>query len=96
MVRAKGIQLFVNLYHFDLPYCLQEKGGWENKEIVRAYEAYARTCFELFDDLVDRWITFNEPIVPVECGYLEIIIIHVRLMQKRQLRWLIIHSWQVL
>ncbi len=70
MVRAKGIQLFVNLYHFDLPYCLQEKGGWENKEIVRAYEAYARTCFELFDDLVDRWITFNEPIVPVECGYL--------------------------
>ncbi|HFI0405320.1 TPA: glycoside hydrolase family 1 protein [Streptococcus suis] len=70
LVRAKGIQLFVNLYHFDLPYCLQEKGGWENKEIVRAYAAYARTCFELFDDLVDRWITFNEPIVPVECGYL--------------------------
>lgn len=69
-VRDRGIQLYVNLYHFDLPYALQEEGGWESKEIVWAYEAYARTCFQLFDDLVDRWITFNEPIVPVECGYL--------------------------
>lgn len=69
-IRERGIQLYVNLYHFDLPYALQEEGGWESKEIVWAYEAYARTCFQLFDDLVDRWITFNEPIVPVECGYL--------------------------
>ncbi len=46
------------------------KRGWENKEIVWAYEAYARQCFSLFGDLVDHWITFNEPIVPVECGYL--------------------------
>ncbi|WP_156021127.1 glycoside hydrolase family 1 protein [Streptococcus ruminantium] len=70
LIKEKGIQLFVNLYHFDLPYALQEKGGWEKKETVWAYEVYARTCFELFDDVVDRWITFNEPIVPVECGYL--------------------------
>ncbi|MCR8967774.1 glycoside hydrolase family 1 protein [Streptococcus zalophi] len=65
-----GVKPIVNLYHFDLPYALQEKGGWENKETVWAYEEYARTCFEAFGDLVDTWITFNEPIVPVECGYL--------------------------
>lgn len=69
-IRERGIKLLVNLYHFDLPYVLQEKGGWESKEIVWAYEAYARQCFSLFGDLVDHWITFNEPIVPVECGYL--------------------------
>lgn len=69
-IKKQGIQLIVNLYHFDLPYCLQEIGGWENKEIVYAFEAYARTCFDLFGDIVDTWITFNEPIVPVECGYL--------------------------
>ncbi|HFH9920884.1 MULTISPECIES: glycoside hydrolase family 1 protein [Streptococcus] len=69
-VNALGIKLLVNLYHFDLPYALQEKGGWESKETVWAYEAYARKCFELFGDLVDHWVTFNEPIVPVECGYL--------------------------
>ncbi|WP_161980678.1 glycoside hydrolase family 1 protein [Streptococcus sp. S784/96/1] len=69
-VNVLGIKLIVNLYHFDLPYCLQEIGGWENKEIVFAYEAYAKECFRLFGDLVDTWITFNEPIVPVEAGYL--------------------------
>lgn len=69
-ITDKGIKLIINLYHFDLPYALQEKGGWENKETVWAYEKYARACFELFGDIVDTWITFNEPIVPVEAGYL--------------------------
>ena len=26
-------------------------------------------CFKTYGDLVDQWITFNEPIVPVEFGY---------------------------
>ena len=69
-INAKGIKLMMNLYHFDLPYALQEKGGWENKETVYAFRDFAATCFELFGDLVDTWFTFNEPIVPVEAGYL--------------------------
>ena len=69
-IKAEGVKLLVNLYHFDLPYELEKQGGWENKQIVTAYENYAKTCFSEFGDLVDTWITFNEPIVPVECGYL--------------------------
>ncbi|MGT2756989.1 glycoside hydrolase family 1 protein [Streptococcus ovuberis] len=68
-VKDRKIELLVNLYHFDLPMALEEKGGWTQRATVEAYERYARTCFERFGDLVDRWITFNEPIVPVECGY---------------------------
>ena len=69
-IKAKGIRLLVNLYHFDLPFALQEDGdGWENKATIKAYEDYARFCFENYGDLVDQWITFNEPIVPVEFGY---------------------------
>ena len=69
-IKEKGIHLMVNLYHFDLPFALQEEGdGWENKETVYAYRDYARFCFETYGDLVDQWITFNEPIVPVEFGY---------------------------
>ena len=69
-IKSKGIHLMVNLYHFDLPFALQEEGyGWENKETVYAYRDYARFCFETYGDLVDQWITFNEPIVPVEFGY---------------------------
>ena len=69
-IKSKGIHLMVNLYHFDLPFALQEQGdGWENKETVYAYRDYARFCCETYGDLVDQWITFNEPIVPVEFGY---------------------------
>jgi 6-phospho-beta-glucosidase len=65
-----GIEPFVNLFHFDMPWELQKIGGWTNRETVDAYENYARTCFELFGDRVKYWFTHNEPIVPVEGGYL--------------------------
>ncbi|MCI5775468.1 MAG: glycoside hydrolase family 1 protein [Aerococcus sp.] len=68
-IHKKGIHLIVNLYHFDLPYALYKNGGWENKDTVKAYVTYASKCFELFNDVVDEWTTFNEPIVPVEMGY---------------------------
>ena len=67
---ANDIEPFVNLYHFDMPLALQEIGGWENRETVEAYGVYAETCFRLFGDRVKKWFTHNEPIVPVEGGYL--------------------------
>lgn len=60
----------INLHHFDMPIKMQQIGGWENRQVVEAYVAYAKTCFELFGDKVKYWMTFNEPIVPVESGYL--------------------------
>lgn len=65
-----GIEPFINLYHFDMPMSLQNEGGWLNRKTVEAYEKYAETCFELFGDQVKTWFTHNEPIVPVEAGYL--------------------------
>ncbi len=65
-----GIMPIINLYHFDMPMKMQEIGGWENRAVVEAYVYYAKTCFELFGDRVKYWMTFNEPIVPVEAGYL--------------------------
>src|SRR5699024_9869336 len=67
---ANDIEPFVNLFHFDMPLEMQEKGGWENREVIDAFVAYAETAFELFADRVKTWFTFNEPIVPVEGGYL--------------------------
>lgn len=64
------IMPIINLYHFDMPIKMQEIGGWENRAVVEAYGYYAKTCFELFGDRVKYWMTFNEPIVPVEAGYL--------------------------
>ncbi|WP_313466862.1 glycoside hydrolase family 1 protein, partial [Carnobacterium sp.] len=67
---ANEIEPFMNLYHFDMPMNLQEKGGWLSRETVEAYVHFAKTCFELFGDRVEKWFTHNEPIVPVEGGYL--------------------------
>lgn len=67
---ANGIEPFINLYHFDMPMKLQEQGGWLNRQTVEAYVNYAKTCFKLFGDRVKYWFTHNEPIVPVEGGYL--------------------------
>lgn len=42
-----GIQPFVTLYHFDLPYALVEKyNGWASRECVDAFGRYAKVCFE--------------------------------------------------
>ena len=65
-----GVEPIINLFHFDMPMWLMEKGGWETRESVDAFAFYAKTAFEQFGDLVTRWTTFNEPLVHVECGYL--------------------------
>ncbi|MDW6002233.1 glycoside hydrolase family 1 protein [Vibrio mangrovi] len=64
------IEPFICLFHFDMPMKMQEIGGFENREVLQAYANYAETCFRLFGDRVKHWFTFNEPIVPVEGGYL--------------------------
>ena len=69
-LKKNDMEPFVNLYHLDMPASLQEIGGWENYNVTEYYKEYAKTCFELFGDIVKRWFTFNEPIVHVECGYL--------------------------
>ncbi len=69
-LNAQGIEPFINLYHFDMPMALQEKGGFENREVVEAFARYARICYELFGDRVRYWFTFNEPLIPAEAGYL--------------------------
>lgn len=57
----QGIQPFVTLYHFDLPYALVEKyNGWEDRRCVYAFERYAKICFEAFGDLVKYWQVINE------------------------------------
>ncbi|MEW4307984.1 glycoside hydrolase family 1 protein [Rossellomorea marisflavi] len=66
----QGIEPFVTLYHFDMPKEMQDQGGFENRHVAEAFARYAKVCFERFGDQVKKWFTFNEPIVPVEGGYL--------------------------
>lgn len=61
-LKEAGIQVNATIYHWDLPYALQVKGGFGNREIIDWYLNYASILFDNFGDLVDYWVTFNEPI----------------------------------
>lgn len=55
-----GIEPIVTMYHFDLPYELHKKGGWNNRATIRAFEKYAHVLFENYGDRVHYWLTINE------------------------------------
>lgn len=66
---AYGIEPYITLYHWDLPYALHLKGGWLNDEISDCFEIYTNIVAENFGDRVKHFITFNEPQVFTGCGY---------------------------
>ena len=55
-----GIEPIVTMFHFDLPYALEEKGGWGNRETINAFEEYAKVLFKNFGTRVKYWLTINE------------------------------------
>ena len=67
--KACGLEVFVNLYHFDMPTYLFRRGGWESREVVEAYAHYAAAAFRTFGQEISYWFTFNEPIVEPEMRY---------------------------
>jgi len=57
---ANGIQPYATLYHWDLPLCLQEKGGWCNRESIRWFTEYTALVADRLGDRVKHFFTFNE------------------------------------
>ena len=50
------------LYHWDLPYELECRGGWTNRDCADWFADYAEKMFRTFGDVIPLWSTVNEPI----------------------------------
>lgn len=69
--KDEGIEIILNLHHFDMPIELLKKyGGWESKHVVDLYVKFAKVVFENFGQDCMYFTTFNEPMVIPEAGYL--------------------------
>jgi beta-glucosidase len=68
-LKKEGITTFVTLFHFTLPQRLAQAGGWHALETVAEFVRFATLAAEAFGDLVDYWITLNEPLAYAYQGY---------------------------
>ena len=64
-----GIEPWITLYHWDLPYELEKKGGWTNRQIINWFSDYVLLCIRTFGNRVKHWIILNEPMVFTGAGY---------------------------
>ena len=62
-LRGAGIEPMVNLFHWDLPDALQDRGGFANRDSVGWFADYAHVVASALADSVKDWMTFNEPAV---------------------------------
>lgn len=65
-----GIEPYITLYHWELPYEIYKRGGWMNPGITEWFGAYARLIAERFSDRVSHFFTLNEPQCFVGLGFL--------------------------
>jgi beta-glucosidase len=65
----REIEPLATLYHWDLPQALQDEGGWTSREVAERFEVYAELVFDALGDLVQNWVTHNEPWVTSFLGY---------------------------
>ncbi|HYK95372.1 MAG TPA: GH1 family beta-glucosidase [Candidatus Dormibacteraeota bacterium] len=66
---AAGIRPLVNLFHWDLPQALQDRGGFADAPIVQSFAEYAALVAARLGDRVTDWMTFNEPAVFAFLGH---------------------------
>ncbi len=68
-LRQAGITPLVTLHHFNNPGWLEERGAWLSAGAVEAFLGYVRVVVTAFQDLVDEWVTINEPNVYATQAY---------------------------
>ena len=66
---AHGVTPYATLYHWDLPQPLEDAGGWLNLDTAAAFRDYAALAHDALGDVIEHWITLNEPWCSAFLGY---------------------------
>ncbi len=70
-LREAGIRPVVTLHHFSNPIWLEDRGAWTNDGVIEAFSRYVEYVAKNIGDLVEDWVTINEPNVYLSQGYIE-------------------------
>ncbi|XP_051117025.1 beta-glucosidase-like SFR2, chloroplastic isoform X2 [Andrographis paniculata] len=60
-VRSYGMKVMLTLFHHSLPPWAAEYGGWKLEKTVDYFMEFTRVVVDCVSDLVEYWVTFNEP-----------------------------------
>lgn len=67
--RKRGLKTMVTLHHFTTPIWASRQGGFENPNMPAWFAQYTAFIVPKIGDLVDYWLTVNEPNVTALTGY---------------------------
>lgn len=84
LLLQNGIEPYVTLYHWDLPYCLYLRGGWMNPDSPKWFAEYAQTVAKRLRGKVRSYITLNEPQVFIGCSFRQGVHAPGILMERRE------------
>ncbi len=70
LMKKAGIKTMLTLHHFTNPVWFVQKGGFTKRKSVFYFNRYVSFVAEQFGDLVDFWITINEPGIYTTQSYL--------------------------
>lgn len=69
-LKNREIKRIVTLWHWTSPIWFTEKYGWHKKESVELFSKYCEKVIDILGEDINILITLNEPIVPLNSGYL--------------------------
>ncbi len=60
-MKQLGLATMLTLHHYTDPIWVVEQGGWQNEKTADLFAAFTRKVVNSLGDLVDYWVTINEP-----------------------------------
>ena len=66
---AHDMEPAVTLFHWDHPQALEDRGGWQSRDMTEWFAEYAGIVADRLGDRVSMWMPLNEPFVDALLGH---------------------------